>query len=75
MSDDLLERLDAASYSEEQLQKVIDFVWVLDEKHPTLWTGICKTLIITMMRDRADSKRLYLKMAQALYTAQKRHTR
>lgn len=74
MSDNLLERLDAASYSEEALQKVIDFVFVLDEKHPTLWTGICKTLIITMMRDRADFKRLQLKMAQALYNAQKRHT-
>jgi len=75
MSDDLLERLQDASYSEEKLNKVIDFVWALDEKHPTLWTSICKTLIITMMRDRLEFSRLQYKMTQALYTAQKGHTR
>lgn len=75
MSDDLLERLQSASYSEETLNKVIDFVWALDEKHPTLWTGICKTLIITMMRDRIEFARLQYKMTQALYTTQKGHTR
>lgn len=71
----LHERLAAASYSEETLKKVINFVWALDEKHPTFWTGVCKTLIITMMRDRMEHERLHLKMTQALYTASKGHTR
>jgi hypothetical protein len=71
---DLGERLQSASYTEEQLEKVIQFVWALDEKHPTLWTGICKTLIITMMKDRMEFGRLQYKMAQALYTAQKKWT-
>ena len=72
---ELYNKLSSASYSEEALKKVIDFVWALDEKHPTLWTGICKTLIITMMRDRLEFERLRLKMTQALYHAQKGHTR
>jgi hypothetical protein len=54
---DLLDRLTEASYTEEELKQVIDFVWALDEKHPTLWTGIAKKLIITMMRDRMMEKR------------------
>ncbi len=57
MTDDLLDRLTKAAYSEAELKPVIDFVWALDEKHPTLWTAICKRLIITLMRDRMMEKR------------------
>ena len=53
----LLDRLTEASYKEAELKQVIDFVWALDEKHPTLWTGIAKKLVITIMRDRMMEKR------------------
>lgn len=72
---ELYEKLNSSSYSEDTLKQVINFVWALDEKHPTLWTGICKMLIITMMRDRMEFERLRLKMTQALYHASKGHTR
>lgn len=72
---ELYEKLNSASYSEEALKKLITFIWALDEKHPTLWTSICKCLIITMMRDRMEFERLRMKMTQALYTASKGHTR
>jgi len=75
MSGDLFQRLQESSYSEEDLNKVIDFVWALDEKHPSLWTAICKRLIITLMKERMEAKALHLKMTQALYTAQKAWTR
>jgi hypothetical protein len=72
---ELYKKLSSASYSEEQLKKLIDFVWSLDDKHPSFWTGICKTLIITMMRDRLEFEILRLKMTQALYFASKGYTR
>jgi len=55
-SETLLGKLEAASYSEEELKKVIDFVWALDEKHPQFWTTVAKRLIITMMRDRMKGR-------------------
>jgi hypothetical protein len=49
---ELLQKLQESAYTEEELQQVITLVWSLDDKHPTLWTGVARKLIITMMRDR-----------------------
>jgi len=54
MSDDLLEKFQDVSYTEQELSDVITFVWSLDDKHPQFWTGVCKKLIITMMKDRLE---------------------
>ena len=49
---EFIQKFQEAAYTPEELEQVITLVWTLDEKHPTLWTGMAKKLIITMMRDR-----------------------
>lgn len=52
----LLDKLNNESLSDDELIKYSEFIFNLDEKHPTFWTGLCKKILITLYRDRLQAR-------------------
>lgn len=51
-SDNLLEKLSSESLSDEEFIKITNFIFDLDDKHPTYLSGLCRRLIISLASEK-----------------------
>lgn len=53
---ELYEKLKKEALTEEDLNKITNFIWDMDEKHPTAMVKICKKLIISLAKEKLEAK-------------------